>query len=146
MMTQLTAIRNFVELVTGVRPVIPRKRDDWAVESEEDIMRLSVPADLFAKKDTDHIFRADFVARCPLARGFADVTISILHECGHFATRDNFNGTVYAEQVAKAGSDQYAYQLIPYEMLATCWAICWLMDPDHRKQAKAFERDFFGRG
>lgn len=145
-MTKLTAIRDFVELVTGVRPVIPRVRDDWAVVSEETSMRLTVPADFAEHKDTDKAFRANFVSRCPLARGFADVTISVLHECGHFATRDNFNGDVYTAQVEKAGSDMDDYMAIPYEMLATCWAICWLMDPDNRKEAKNFERNFFGRG
>lgn len=146
MMTQLTAIRDFVELVTGVRPVIPRVRDDWAVLSEDNSMRLTVPADLSENKDTDKAFRANFISRCPLAQGFANVTISVLHECGHFATRDNFNGDVYTKQTEKAGEDMNAYMAIPYEMLATCWAICWLMDPDNRKEAKNFEKNFFGRG
>ena len=145
-MTKLTLIRDFVEQVTGTRPVIPRVRDDWAVVSETDSMRLTVPADLTENKDTDKAFRANFVSRCPLAQGFANVTISILHECGHFATRDNFNGEVYEKQTEQAGGDMDSYMAIPYEMLATCWAICWLMDPDNRKQAKEFERKFFGRG
>jgi hypothetical protein len=145
-MTKLTLIRDFVELVTGTRPVIPRVRDDWAVVSEEDSMRLTVPADFAEHKDTDKAFRANFVSRCPIARGFADVTISILHECGHFATRSNFNGDVYTKQTEQAGSDMDAYMAIPYEMLATCWAICWLNDPENRKEAKIFEKKFFGRG
>ena len=145
-MTKLTAIRDFVEFVTGVRPVIPAKRDDWAVDVEGDSMRLTVPADLMEHKDTDKAFRKDFTARCPLAKGFADVTISVLHECGHFATRDNMNADVYNKQVEQAGEDMEAYMAIPYEMLATCWAICWLMDPDNRKEAKNFEKNFFGRG
>ena len=131
-MTELTAIRDFVELITGIRPVIARKRDDWSVVSEADSMRMTVPT-VYTGSETDKAFRKDFVSRCPLARGFADVTISILHEMGHFATRDNFN-------------DMEKYMAIPYEMLATCWAICWLMDPDNRKEAKNFERNFFGRG
>lgn len=143
---RLALIRDFVELVTDVRPVIPAHRDDWAVVSNPSSMRLTVPVNFTAHKDTDKAFRANFVSRCPLARGFADVTISILHECGHFATRDNFNGDVYEKQTAEAGSDMDNYMAIPYEMLATCWAICWLMDPDNRKQAKEFERKFFGRG
>ena len=46
----------------------------------------------------------------------------------------------------EAGADMEKYMAIPYEMLATCWAICWLMDPDNRKEAKNFEKNFFGRG
>jgi len=145
-MTKLTLIRDFVELVTGVRPVIPRERDDWAVLSEVDSMRLTVPVDFAEHKDTDKAFRKNFTDRCPLAKGFADVTISILHECGHFATHSNFNDEVYEKQVEEAGSDMDAYMAIPYEMLATCWAICWLNDPENRKEAKEFERKFFGRG
>ena len=143
---RLALIRDFVELVTDVRPVIPAHRDDWAVVSNPSSMRLTVPADFTEHKDTDKAFRKDFTDRCPMAKGFADVTISILHECGHFATRDNFNWEVYEKQTAKAGSDMKKYMAIPYEMLATCWAICWLMDPDNRKAAKEFEKKFFGRG
>ena len=143
--TELTAIRDFVELITGIRPVIARKRDDWSVVSEADSMRMTVPT-VYTSSETDKAFRKDFVSRCPLARGFADVTISILHEMGHFATRDNFNADVYTAQVEEAGADMEKYMAIPYEMLATCWAICWLMDPDNRKEAKNFERNFFGRG
>ena len=32
---------------------------------------------------------------------------------------------------------------LPYEIVATDWAIAWLQDPKHRKQAKAFERQYF---
>ena len=144
-MTELTAIRNFVEQVTGVRPVIARVRSDWSVTSEADSMRMTVPT-VYTGTASDKAFRANFVSRCPLARGFADVTISILHEMGHFSTRDNFNGDVYSAQVAEAGTDMDKYMAIPYEMLATCWAICWLMDPENRKLAKEFEKNFFGRG
>ena len=144
-MSELTAIRDFVELITGIRPVIARKRDDWSVVSEADSMRMTVPT-VYTGTEFDRIFRADFVRRCPLARGFADVTISILHEMGHFATRENFNSEVYLKQVEEAGCDMDKYMAIPYEALATCWAICWLMDPDNRKEAKNFEKKFFGRG
>ena len=144
-MTKLTAIRDFVELITGVRPVIARVRDDWAVVGSDESIRLTVPVS-FTGSEMDKLFRKDFVSRCPLAQGFADVTISILHEMGHFATRDNFNADVYGKQVEEAGADMAKYMAIPYEMLATCWAICWLMDPDNRKEAKNFERNFFGRG
>ena len=142
---RLALIRDFVELVTDVRPVIPAHRDDWAVVGSDDSIRLTVPVS-FTGSEMDKLFRKDFVSRCPLAQGFADVTISILHEMGHFATRDNFNGDVYEKQTAEAGSDMDSYMAIPYEMLATCWAICWLMDPDNRKEAKNFEKNFFGRG
>ena len=34
-------------------------------------------------------FRKDFVNRCTIAKGFSDVTISLLHEIGHIMTESN---------------------------------------------------------
>ena len=41
---------------------------------------------------------------------------------------------------------QEEYMEIPWEHLATEWAICWLYSPVNRKIAKAFEKDYFGYG
>ena len=41
----------------------------------------------FTKDDCGKAFRKDFVTRCSLARGFSDVTLSLLHEMGHAMTK-----------------------------------------------------------
>ena len=47
----------------------------------------------------------------------------------------------YDEYENACGVDHFK---LPCEMVATDWAIEWLQDPEHRKQAKAFERAYFG--
>ena len=44
----------------------------------------------------------------------------------------------------KKTTDQIEYMKIPWELLATDWAICWLNCPANRQLAKDFERDYFG--
>ena len=103
--------------------------------------RLQLPVDLDERDETDKLFRADFVARCPLARGFADVTLSILHEIGHHFNREEFLFNTNMKEYNNA--DTAEHLKYPCEIVATNWAIEWLQDPNHRKQAKAFEREYF---
>ena len=147
-MTKLDAIKAFAELVTGERVVISRKRDAWATIVPNEYVRLTVPliSQMMESDESDKVFRADFISRCPLAQGFANVTLTVLHECGHFMTQEAVDTIEYSDQVEKVGADQIEYMKIPAEMLATCWAICWLNSPRHRKEAKEFEKNFFGRG
>lgn len=96
-------------------------------------------------------FRKNFVSRCSLAKGFADVTISVLHEIGHNLTKelipeDFDRENQYFDTFFEAESEeelQNLYFAWPDETLATDWAIEWLSDPEHRKLAKAFEKKFF---
>lgn len=98
----------------------------------------------------DRTFRKDFVNRCPLARGFADITLTILHELGHMHSEQPFNYSEYihaqiligktANNIVEANE---MYFKIPNEENATNWAIEWLQDPENRKLAKAFEKEFF---
>ena len=98
----------------------------------------------------DKTFRKDFVNRCPLARGFADITLTLLHEIGHKHSEQPFNYGEYlhaqklifltAKDIVEANE---MYFKIPNEKNATNWAIEWLQDPEHRKLAKAFEKEFF---
>ena len=37
-------------------------------------------------------FAQDFFTRCPMSRGFASVTITILHEIGHMNSQQEFEG------------------------------------------------------
>ena len=100
-----------------------------------------------------HDFSSDFYKRCPMARGFANVTLSLLHELGHICTDDKVTGWDALKRQAKRieirqqyrtrREINFAYFQLPDEMAATNWAIEWLQDPEHRRMAKAFEKKFF---
>ena len=140
-MTQLQAIRWFVDYVAGEHVIIPKQREDWQIALGDTKPRLTLPPDLTAFDDRDKLFRADFIRRCPLARGFANVTISILHELGHHFNRES---VIFAEKLE--GDTMEEHIRLPQEIIATDWAIEWLHDSNNRKVAKEFERDFFGYG
>ena len=94
-------------------------------------------------------FSKDFFERCPSARGFASVTISLLHELGHFTAQQEFEGYDRGRALAELrekfppATINFEYFKLPDEKTATDWAINWLSDPEHRKIAKAFEKKFF---
>lgn len=100
-------------------------------------------------------FYVDFVSRCPLARGFGHITLSLLHELGHFVTAPNFQGydrcaaMIELRNKAKENNlsisetNKQLYFRLPEETAATDWAIMWLQDKENRKIAKAFEKQFF---
>lgn len=97
-------------------------------------------------------FRKDFVSRCPMAQGFANVTLTLLHELGHNETNVQFKERNKAhnenvDRFKKGEIDkhdmQFLYFRFPDEMAATDWAIEWLKDAEHRKIAKDFEKEFF---
>lgn len=97
-------------------------------------------------------FEVDFRNRCPMARGFANITLSLLHELGHFYV-DLDDGIQWTEEQRKRELERIRtlprilrnleYFKMPDENGATEWAIAWLNDPEHRKIAKAFEKKFF---
>ena len=138
-MNRVTLIRNFASLACGEHVIIPRERDVWSMQMWDSHPRLVLPVDLDARDESDKLFRADFVARCPMARGFADVTLSILHEIGHHFHREEYIFCDYDEYENAYGTDHFKLHC---EMVATDWAIEWLQDPEHRRQAKAFERAY----
>ena len=136
-MNKIKLIRDFASLVAGEPVIIPRKRDCWSMSMADAKPRLILPPDPDQNDEGDKAFRKDFIARCPMARGFANVTLSILHEIGH-----HFNREAYI--FSDVDEDDYdSHFAIPYEIVATDWAIAWLQDPAHRKSAKAFERKYF---
>ena len=101
---------------------------------------------------TDLEFRQvkrDLINRCPSARGFADITFTLLHEIGHFMTRskETYEKQIKALRELKTmmspNEINYAYVQLPSERVATDWAIEWLEEPENRKFAKAFEKRFF---
>ena len=136
-MNRVKLIRDFASLVAGERVIIPRKRDCWSMSMADAKPRLILPPDLNQNDEEDKAFRRDFVKRCPMARGFSNVTLSILHEIGH-----HFNREAYIFSDANE-EDYESHFALPYEIVATDWAIAWLQNPEHRKTAKAFERQYF---
>lgn len=145
-MTKLRAIRWFCAYCCGQKIIITRMRmtDNFGMSWLNDEPRLHLPKDLnYQRDDRDYAFRKDFINRCPSARGFSNITLSLLHECGHWATRSVMNHLEYDKAVSKVFT-QDEYMKIPWEHLATEWAICWLASSFNRKIAKEFEKDYFG--
>lgn len=145
-MTKLQAIRNFMGLVLNEQVIIARDKFidyNFAMDINNPIPRVKLPYDLnFTPDEADKDFRRNFVDRCPLARGFSSLTLTLLHECGHWATRSVMDIIEYDKMHWQAYT-QEQYMAIPWEHLATDWAICWLYSPINRKIAKAFEKDYF---
>ena len=146
-MTKLQAIRAFMNYVLGEKIVIANDKFDnsnFAMDIINPVPRVKLPKNLtFAPDKEDKIFRKDFIERCPMARGFSSITLTLLHECGHWATRSIMDIVEYDKMKYNANT-QEEYMSIPWEHLATEWAICWLHSPVNRKMAKAFEQFYFG--
>ena len=89
--------------------------------------------------------------------GFSSLTLTLLHELGHFETFNQIPKGYFREvacnKIIKLCTDKNGnldrdranlmYFNLPDEWLASQWAADWLSDPDNRKQAKAFEKAFF---
>ena len=94
-------------------------------------------------------FSRDFFNRCSLGRGFATITITILHELGHLHSQQNFENydrETAIDNLRKNYSNaviNFEYFKLPDEKAATDWAIEWLNNAENRKIAKAFEKKFF---
>lgn len=148
-MTKLQAIRWFASKVLNEKVVIPRERLDgnWGmvVGPFATEARLMIPKDLNAKDYDDYTFRKDFTQRYSVAKGFANPTLTILHECGHWNTREQINVFTYCRRRARCKTSA-EYYLMKEERIATDWAIQWLYEPENRKLAKEFERKYFGYG
>ena len=140
-MTQLQAIRWFADFLANEHVVITRK-EDWEFNMAYSHPHMGIPYDLMKNDEGDKLFRIDFIQRCPLARGFSNITLSILHEIGHHFNREEFIFMTDLKAYEEAeGADHFKF---PCEKVATDWAIAWLQNPQNRKIAKAFEKDFFG--
>jgi hypothetical protein len=148
-MTKLQAIRHFTTFVLSEKVTIARDRfagSNFGMGILSSNPRLKLPDSLdYPPDECDRAFRKDFIERCPLARGFSSITLTLLHECGHWATRSIMDWSEYNKMHKKIHS-QEEYMKIPWEHLATEWAICWLYSPINRKIAKEFEKDYFGYG
>lgn len=139
-MTQLQALHWFADQVANEHVVFCRERDDWAMHVIYPYPYMVIPKDFSKNDEWDRAFRQDFVKRCPLAKGFSNVTISVLHELGHHFNRQIYIDTPEEVYENATGWDHFK---LPCEIVATNWAIAWLQDKTHRQLAKAFERKFF---
>ena len=137
-MTKLQAICWFADFVAEEHVIITRD-EEWSCSMIDWHPLIRIPYNLTKNDEEDKMFRADFIRRCPLGRGFSNVTLSILHEIGHHFNREEF---IFADKVE--GDTMEEHLTLPCEIVATDWAIKWLQDPIHRKIAKKFERDFRG--
>jgi hypothetical protein len=100
------------------------------------------------------VFRSYWTKKSAMLKGFSNITLSLLHELGHFETADEIRKTFTHEDRFLAmieihhnykdcASVNNAYFQMPDETAATEWAIEWLSNPENRKKAKAFEKKFF---
>ena len=94
-------------------------------------------------------FTDNFRSRSSIAKGFADITLSLLHELGHFETYEEIEGYDRRAELQRLDNDfpvetiNFEYFKLPDETAATEWAIKWLQEAKNRKIAKAFEKKFF---
>lgn len=99
-------------------------------------------------------FMSNFVSRFPYGKGFSHVTLTLLHELGHLECikedchyddaldkRMEFLDIIKTHVPKKY--QNLLYFLLPEEQHATNWAGEWLRNPENRKKAKAFEKEFF---
>lgn len=118
-------------------------------ESESPTFRITYNLDQLSSQGQKQ-FRQDFVNRCPLAKGFANITLTLLHELGHLETEteemeefDRELAIAMIEMFVPREERNFMYFKMPDETKATDWAIQWLQNAENRKIAKAFEKKFF---
>ena len=147
-MTKLQAVRDFVSKVCGEPVTFSRIHfcnTNFAIFLDEKNPRMKLPTELDELEwtEADKITRNYLIAMSPVVRGFSHITLSLLHECGHWATRNVFDTKTY-EKMEKKYITQTQYLTIPFEQVANAWVVCWLQNHDNRAMAKRFEREFFG--
>ena len=92
-------------------------------------------------------FRQDITRRSSITKGFANVTLALLHELGHLSTEcdEDYDRELALAEIKSLPREEinFAYFKLPDETAATNWAIEWLQNAENRKLAKAFEKKFF---
>lgn len=126
--------------------------------SERGIITIGIANKLFSQYDSCFSnlgfkqVRADAVYRYPHIKGYSILTFVLLHELGHFMTKEEANeregkySAEYYELVDKYIPREYwnYFHVENYkERLATDWAANWLSIPENGKRAKQFEKEFF---
>lgn len=99
------------------------------------------------------LFRTYWTKKVPMLKGFANITLTLLHELGHLETNDKIRQTFSVEmrkltwfaidnKFNNVDDKNYHYFAMPDEASATQWGIDWLSNAEHRKIAKIFEKKF----
>lgn len=125
---------------------------------EHGVVTIGIAKELFSQYDScfsclgSKQIRADAAYRYPHIKGYSILTFVLLHELGHFMTKEEANkkrgkySTDYYDLVDKYIPKKYwnYFHAENYkERLATDWAANWLSIPENGKKAKQFEKEFF---
>lgn len=107
-------------------------------------------------RTSHYYFRKNFHLKVDYTKGFAAVTLSLLHEIGHQKNVKSFPNQLqerikkldkitkqYQENKITEEELQFSYFSFPEEVMATQWAIDWLAIKENRQKAKEFEKKFF---
>ena len=135
----------------GNSSYIIKKGDSFQVfipdNDEELIFNLFLMNYNFNEFDELTPFRRCWVKEYPMIKGFATITLTLLHEVGHIETMYDVN---YSNEQRDSDikeiletEDYDKYFFLPDERAATEWAINWLSNSENRKIAKSFEKEFF---
>lgn len=143
---KIAMIREFASMVVGEKVVISKERNcdnNWYMNLNSACPRLCIPKNIDSfNDDEDIIFRNDFIARCPVANMISDISLTILHECGHWMTKEYFDAEEYVQECEEVESME-EYLLIPCEFQATAWAIAWLNIEENFGKVIQFEKLYF---
>ena len=138
--------------------ILVQKGEDFSAESPETVLDWSELAITYnfdeLYDNSAKLFRAYWAERYPLIKGFADITISLLHELFHLEVNDEIRKTftyddrklaLYALYDAPMSNEERnrIYFGLPDEAAATEGAIKWLSVKENAKKAKKFEKEFF---
>jgi len=140
-MTNLQLIRLFAKEVIGSNITISRRRikDNWNINVMGNIPYLYLPSNLnYEGDEMDAAFRDNFIMMYHPAQGLSDVTLSLLHELGHWMTRFDYDEEEDL-RARDAASTPAEYLALECEALATAWAIKWLSN--HYDRAKQFDSE-----
>jgi len=88
-----------------------------------------------------------------MTKGFANITVTLLHELGHQETKaslscDDYKKRIFAmaefdAQDLSIAERNRRYFNLKDEYKATEWAVNWLSISENRRKAKIFEKEFF---
>lgn len=119
-------IKSFIQEITNHKWIV-KKSFQWCINLKD---TLYYTHDEGTKSAI--AFKNNFITRYPDAANYLDITLSILHEIGHYMTRDEMN-YIYP--------DTYTYDeyfAVHDEMIATNWAINYIINNEER--VKNFEK------
>lgn len=119
-------IKSFIQEVTNHKWIV-KKSFQWCINLKDTLYYAEDE-----ETESAQAFRMDFLVRCPIAANHLDITLSILHEIGHYMTRDEMD-YIYP--------DTYTYNeyfAAHDEMIATNWAINYIINNEER--VKNFEK------